>query len=177
MLLYRITYLVQGVMILNVSLHWMQRVSSWIWLWFFTCYPLVPRWFFVVNRSLSFSIKSDVTFDVISVIIITNCLHIAHVRSCMCQGNSHCSSSFYHISKISLSATVLDDHKGNEMTNFWYWHICMGQLSFSPKSVLCIKAWNQKPCKLVFLQYFSLRIWNYDSRYLERKWFLMTLKF
>ena len=151
MLLYLITYLVQGVMILNVSLHWMQRVSSWIWLWFFTCYPLVPRWFFVVNRSLSFSIKSDVTFDVISVIIITNCLHIAHVRSYMCQGNSHCSSSFYHIRKISLSAIILDYHKGSEMTNFRYRDICKGQVSFSPKSILNIQAWNQKLCKLLLL--------------------------
>ena len=156
MLLYRITYLVQGVMILNVSLHWMQRVSSWIWLWFFTCYPLVPRWFFVVNRSLSFSIKSDVTFDVISDVsfdvisdvINTNCLHIANVRSYMCQGNTHCSSSFYHITKISLSGTILDYYKGNGMASFRYGHICMGQLSFSPRSVLCIKPWNQKPCKL-----------------------------
>ena len=148
MLLYLIKYLVQGLMILNVSLHWMQRVSSWIWLWFFTCYPLVPRWFFVVNRSLSFSIKSDVTFDVISDVINTNCLHIANVRSYMCQGDSHCSSSFHHFSKISLSATILDYYKGNGMANFRYGHICMGQLSFSPKSVLCIKPWNQKPCKL-----------------------------
>ena len=165
MLLYRITYLVQGVMILNVSLHWMQRVSSWIWLWFFTCYPLVPQWFFVVNRSLSFSIKSDVTFDVISDVsfdvisdvINTNCLHIANVRSYMCQGNSHCSSSFHHFSKIAefatiaTSATILDYYKGNEMTNFRYRHICMGQLSFSPKSIHNIKAWNEKPCKLLFL--------------------------
>ena len=148
MLLYLINYLVQGLMILNVSLHWMQRVSSWIWLRFFTCYPLVPRWFFMVNRSLSFSIQSDVTFDVISDVIITSCLHIAHVRSYMCQGNSHCSSSFYHITKISLGATILDYYKGNGMANFRYGHICMGQLSFSPKSVLCIKPWNQKPCKL-----------------------------
>ena len=151
MLLYLINYLVQGLMILNVSLHWMQRVSSWIWLWFFTCYPLVPRWFFMVNRSLSFSIQSDVTFDVISDVIITSCLHIAHVRSYTCQGNSHCSSSFHHISEISHSATILDYYKGNEMTNFRYWHICIGQLSFPRKSIHNIKAWNQKPCQLFFL--------------------------
>ena len=130
MLLYVINDLVQGVMISNVSLHWIKRVSFWIRLRFFTCYPLVPRWFFVVNRSLSFSKKSDLTFDVISDVINTNCLHIANVRSYMCQGNSHCSSSFHHFSKISLSATILHYYKGNEMTNFKYRHICMGQLLF-----------------------------------------------